>query len=39
MKDSYTRNMTHNTESSAVLNLKHEWWGSPLVQVPRRKGM
>jgi len=32
MKDSNTTNMTHNTESTTVLNLKHEWWGSPLFQ-------
>jgi hypothetical protein len=31
-KDSYTWNITHNTESTAVLNLKPEWWGSPLDQ-------
>ena len=31
-KDSYTWNMTHNTESTAVWNLKPERWGSPLVQ-------
>jgi hypothetical protein len=31
-KDSYTRNITHNTESTAVCNLKPERWGSPLVQ-------
>ena len=30
--DSCTRNITHNTESTAVLNLKFERWGSPLVQ-------
>jgi hypothetical protein len=31
-KDSYTWNITHNTESTAVWNLKPEHWGSPLVQ-------
>ena len=31
-KDSYTWNITHNTESTAVGSLKPEWWGSPLVQ-------
>jgi hypothetical protein len=30
--DSYTWNITHNTESTAVLSLKLERWGSPLVQ-------
>jgi hypothetical protein len=29
---SYTWNITHNTESTAVWNLKPEWWGSLLVQ-------
>ena len=36
------RNITRNTESTAVRNLKHERWGSPLVQegqVPGRKDM
>ena len=31
-KDSYTWNIAHNTESTAVWNLKPERWGSPLVQ-------
>jgi len=31
-KDSYTWNITHNTESTAVCSLKREQWGSPLVQ-------
>jgi len=31
-KDSYTWNITHNTESIAVGNLKPECWRSPLVQ-------
>jgi hypothetical protein len=31
-KDSYTWNITHTTESTAVWNLKPERWGSPLVQ-------
>ena len=31
-KDSYTRNITHNTESTAVWSLKPERLGSPLVQ-------
>jgi len=36
-KDSRTWNITHNTESTAVWNLKPEWWGSPLVQKCRRE--
>ena len=31
-KDSYTWNITHNMESTAVWSLKRERWGSPLVQ-------
>ena len=31
-KDSYSWNITHNTESTAVWSLKPERWGSPLVQ-------
>ena len=31
-KGSYTWNITHNTESTAVWSLKPERWGSPLVQ-------
>ena len=31
-KGSYSWNSTHNTESTAVSNLKPERWGSPLVQ-------
>jgi len=31
-KDSYTWNITHNTESTAVRSLKPECWGSLLVQ-------
>ena len=31
-KDSYTWNITHNKESTAVWSLKPEQWGSPLVQ-------
>ena len=31
-KDSFTWNITHNTESTAVWSLKTKWWGSPLVQ-------
>jgi len=31
-KDSYTWNITHNTESTAVWSLKSERWGSLLVQ-------
>ena len=31
-KHSYTWNITHNTESTAMLSLKPERWGSPLVQ-------
>jgi hypothetical protein len=30
-QDSYTWNVTRNTESAAVWNLKPELWGSPLV--------
>jgi hypothetical protein len=30
--DSCTGNITHNTESAAVWNLKPERWGLPLVQ-------
>ena len=32
IKDSYTWNIIYNRESTAVSNLKPEWWGSPLVQ-------
>ena len=31
-KDSYTWNITHNTESTVVWNLKPERWGPPLVK-------
>jgi len=31
-KDSYTQNITHNKESTAVRNLKPERWGSLLIQ-------
>ena len=31
-KESYTWNITRNTESTAVWSLKPERWGSPLVQ-------
>ena len=31
-KDSYTWNITHNTESTAMWSLKPERWGSPVVQ-------
>ena len=31
-KDSYTGNITHNTQSTTLCNLKPEWWGSQLVQ-------
>jgi len=37
IKDSYTWNITHNTESTAVWNLKTERWGSPLVQEKYRE--
>ena len=37
-KDSYTWNITHNTGSTAVLNLKPERWGSPLVQEKYQEG-
>jgi hypothetical protein len=36
-KDSYTWNITHNTESTAVGSLKPERWGSPLVQEKYRE--
>jgi hypothetical protein len=38
-KDSYTRNITHNTESTAVWSLKRERWGSLLVQEKYREEM
>jgi hypothetical protein len=38
-EDSYTWNITHNTESIAVWNLIPEWWGSPLVQEEYREEM
>ena len=31
-RDSYTWNITHNTENTVVGSLKSERWGSPLVQ-------
>jgi hypothetical protein len=31
-KDSCTRNIAHYKESATIINLKPEWWGSPLVQ-------
>ena len=31
-KDGYTWNITHNTESTAVLSLKPERWGPLMVQ-------
>jgi len=37
MTDSYIRNITHNTESTAVWNLKPERWGSLLVREKHRK--
>jgi hypothetical protein len=36
--DSYTWKITHNTESTAVCNLKLEWWGSPLIQAKYQEG-
>ena len=36
-KDSYTWNITHSTESTAVWSLKAEWWGSALVQEKYRE--
>ena len=33
--DSCTRNITHDTESTAVWNLKLELWGSPLLREKR----
>jgi len=38
-KDSYTWNITHNTESTAVCSLKRERWGSLLVQEEYREEM
>jgi hypothetical protein len=35
--DSYTWNVTHNTESTAVLNLKCEWWGAAVVREKYRE--
>jgi len=37
-KNSYTRNITHNTESAAVSNWKLEWWGSLLVREEKFQG-
>jgi len=37
-KDSYTCNITHNTESTAVWNSKPERWGSALVQGDNYQG-
>jgi hypothetical protein len=37
-KDSCTWNITHNTESTAVWNLKPERWGLPLVQGEKQQG-
>ena len=37
LHNSYTRNITHNTESTAVWNWKSERWGSPLVQEKYRE--
>ena len=37
-KDSCTCNTTHNTESTAVWNLKPEWWGPPMVQEEKYLG-
>ena len=36
-KDSYTLNITQNTESTVVRSLKPERWGSPLVQEKYRE--
>ena len=36
-KGSYTWNITHNTESTAVRSLKPERWGSPMVQEKYRE--
>jgi len=36
-KDSYTWNITHNSESTAVLSLKPERLGTPLVQEKYRE--
>jgi hypothetical protein len=38
IKDSCTCNITHNTESTAVWNLKPERWGSQLVQEQKYQG-
>ena len=37
-KNSYTWNITHNTGSTAVWNLKPEGWSSPLVQEASYRG-
>ena len=37
-KDSCTWNITRNAESTAVWTLKHEWWGSQLVQEETYRG-
>jgi hypothetical protein len=37
-KYSCTCNTTHNTESTAVWNLKPEWWGQPMVQEEKYLG-
>ena len=39
LQDSYTCNITHNTESTAVWSLKRERWGSLLVQEKYREEM
>ena len=36
-KDGYTWNITHTAESTTEWNLKHERWGSPLVQETYRE--
>jgi len=38
-KDSYTWNITHNTENFTVGNFKPEQWGSPLVQEEKYQGV
>jgi len=37
-KDSYTWNITNNTESTVVWSFKPERWGSPLVQEKHQEG-
>ena len=36
--DSYTKNITHSMESTAVCNVKPERWGSALVREQKYRG-